>query len=104
MFGSDVFLLARIANGEPERSLARYDLSRISTALQPLAERLIAAGHLERRAIWDEFLARGFERAPTPGATPEPKPTADAVAEPIEPSPPAPLPLEDRDKGPRVTS
>jgi len=29
MFGSDAFLLARIANGEPEGSLARYDLSRV---------------------------------------------------------------------------
>jgi hypothetical protein len=54
-------------------------LSRISPALLPLAERLIVAGHLERRAIWDEFLARGFDRAPTAGTTPEPERTADAV-------------------------
>jgi hypothetical protein len=61
MFGSDAFLLARIANREPARSLDEYDLSRISPALRTLAERLIVAGHLERRAIWDEFLARGLE-------------------------------------------
>jgi len=84
MFGADVFLLARIANGEPAGSLDRYDLSRISPALRPLAERLIGAGHLERRAIWDEFLARGFERAPTPHATPEPAPAADAVDAPVK--------------------
>jgi len=89
MFGSDAFLLARIASGEPKESLDGHDLSRISPALLPLAGRLIVAGHLERRAIWDEFLTRGFERAPIPGATPEPEPTAEAVLEPIEPSPPA---------------
>jgi len=97
MFGSDVFLLARIANGGPEGSLAGYDLSRITPALLPLAERLIVAGHLERRAIWDEFLARGFERTPTLQATPRPEPAADAAIEPIKPPPPpdpaSPAPL-----------
>ena len=45
MFGSDVFLLARIANRGPEGSLDDFDMSRISPALRPLAERLIVAGH-----------------------------------------------------------
>ncbi len=91
MFRSDVFLLARIADREPEGSLAGYDLSRISPTLLPLAERLIAAGHIERRAIWDEFVARGYERAQTPRAIPEPEPSADAAIEPIgPPSPPDP--------------
>ncbi len=78
MFRSDVFLLARIADREPEGSLAGYDLSRISPTLLPLAERLIAAGHIERRAIWDEFVARGYERArplaQSPSQSPRPMP------------------------------
>ena len=60
MFDADVLLLARIANGEPGGSLAHYDLSLISPELLPLAARLIVASHVERRDIWDEFLARAF--------------------------------------------
>ncbi len=63
MFGADAFLLARIANSEPAGSLAGYDLARISPTLRPLAERLIVANHLERWAIWDEFL-REVSNAP----------------------------------------
>ncbi len=84
MFGSDVSLLARISDRQPEGSLAGCDLSRVSPALRPLAERLIVAGHLERRAIWAEFLARAFERPPIPRAAPEPEPAADAAIEPME--------------------
>ncbi len=96
MFGSDVSLLARISDRQPEGSLAGCDLSRVSPALRPLAERLIVAGHLERRAIWAEFLARAFERPPIPRAAPEPEPAADAAIEPMEgqspPDPPSPAP------------
>jgi len=88
MFGADAFLLARIANGQPGGSLAHHDLSRITPALRPLAERLIVAGHLERRAIWDEFLARRFERTPALQATSKRGPAADAAIEPTQPPPP----------------
>jgi hypothetical protein len=92
MFGSDVFLLARIANGAPAESLDQYDLCRISAALRPWAERLIVADHHERRVIWDEFLARGLERAPTPQAAPELEPAATTAFKPKRsPSPPDPL-------------
>ena len=73
MFGSDAYLLAQIANGEPDGSTDGYDMTWISPALRPLVERLLAASSNERRAIWDEFLARGFERGPTLQTTPEPE-------------------------------
>ncbi len=85
MFGSDAFLLARIANAEPEGALAQYDLSRISPAFLPLAERLIVAGHHQRRAIWEEFLARGVERTRPIEAAAVPEPAADAAGEPARP-------------------
>ncbi len=88
MFGSDALLLARIANGEPEGSLVGHDLSRTSPALRPLAERLIVAGPDERRAIWDEFLARGFERPAIRHRAPDPEPAADALVDPMEPQAP----------------
>ncbi len=52
MFGSDAFLLARLANGEPEESLAGYDLRDIdgATAIGRAADRggpSRATGHLE---------------------------------------------------------
>jgi putative DNA primase/helicase len=91
MFGSDAFLLAQIANGEPDGSTDGYDMTWISPALRPLVERLLAAGSNERRAIWDEFLARGFERAATLRATPDADPASVAVVAPMEPaSPPVP--------------
>ena len=88
MFGSDAFLLAQIANGEPDGSTDGYDMTWISPALRPLVERLLAAGSNERRAIWDDFLARGFERGPTLQATPEPEPATGTVVAPMEPTSP----------------
>jgi putative DNA primase/helicase len=97
MFGSDTYLLAQIANGEPDGSTDEYDMTWISPALRPLVERLLAAGSNERRAIWDEFLARGFERAPTLQTAPEPGPPSGAVVAPMEPpsppNPPEPTPV-----------
>jgi hypothetical protein len=94
MFGSDAYLLAQIANGEPDGSTDGYDMTWISPALRPLVERLLAASSNERRGIWNEFLARGFERSPTLQTTPEPERPSGAVIAPMEPSsppnPPAP--------------
>jgi hypothetical protein len=88
MFGSDAYLLAQIANGEPDGPTDGYDMTWISPALRPLVERLLAASSNDRRAIWDEFLARGFERDPTLQATPEPERPSRAVIAPMEPSSP----------------
>ena len=98
MFDADALLLARIASGEPGESSAHYDLSLISPELLSLAGQLIVASPVERRDIWDEFLARAVDRAPIVATTPEPElePAADAygVFEPIDPtSPPSPLAL-----------
>jgi hypothetical protein len=69
---SDTFLLARIANRGAEESLADYDLDRMSTALQPLAERLIVAGHRERQLQFRKKKQtsnfRGAERGRTDSA------------------------------------
>ena len=43
MFGTDLLLLAGIADRESEESLADFDLGRISPELRPLAGRLGAA-------------------------------------------------------------
>jgi RecA-family ATPase len=43
MFGTDLLLLAGIADRESEESLADFDVGRISPELRPLAERLGAA-------------------------------------------------------------
>jgi len=106
MFGSDALLLARIANAEPDASLARYDLSRISPALRPLVERLVVAGHQERRAIWEEFLARGFEHASGIPATPASERAVAAVVEPARraspPDPPLPEPFIQNPASPRL--
>src|ERR1700678_3261269 len=91
MFGSDAYLLAQIANGEPDGSTDGYDMTWISPALRPLVARLLAAGSNERRAIWDEFLARGFESGPTLQTTLEPARPSRAIVAPMEPpSPPHP--------------
>ncbi len=80
MFGADASLLARIANREPEASLDWHDLRRVSPSLLPLAERLDAAGHVERLAIWDEFLAHGLDRASDVQAAPVPNPAAQSAS------------------------
>ncbi len=87
MFGSDVFLLAQIANRDPEGSSAAYDLSRITPALRSLVEWRVAAGPIEHRAVWDEFLTRSFECTPTLQAISKPEPAADAATVPIKPPP-----------------
>ncbi len=55
------------------------------------------ASHLERRAIWNEFLARAFERGGPLQATPARAPAADALLEPTgrpsSPDSPPPAPL-----------
>jgi hypothetical protein len=56
MFGSDATMLARLAHYGPVDPDSAYVLSRVSARLRPLAERLLAAGHGDRQAIWDEFL------------------------------------------------
>jgi hypothetical protein len=84
MFGADTFLLARIARREPAGLLAELDLGRMSPALQPLAERLIVAGHRERQMIWDEFLAREVAYARTVHVETAPEPAEDADGTPVD--------------------
>ncbi len=57
MFGSDALLLAKLAGCAVETEAHGCDLSRVSSVLRPLAERLLAASKSERQAIWNEFLA-----------------------------------------------
>ena len=85
MFDADALLLARIASGDPGESSAHYDLSLISPELLPLAAQLIVASPVERREIWDEFLARAVDRAPILATTPE-----------TEPEPAMPMPFSSR--------
>jgi len=73
----------------------RYDLSRVSPSLRPLAERLLAAGPRERQAIWDDFLAGRFGQAVTTRAAPATDsapvaPCAVPMNTPLCPSAPAP--------------
>jgi putative DNA primase/helicase len=71
MFRSDASLLASLAGCAPDIRDSGYDLSRASAAFRPVAERLLAAGHSQRQAIWDEFLARCSAQAGVSAAGPE---------------------------------
>jgi hypothetical protein len=86
MFSNDAILLAQLANRGSNDSARRYDLSRVSPRLRPLAERLVAAGPRERQGIWDDFLAGQFGQVLT---TPAP-----SVTEPLSPAPTAIPPIE----------
>ncbi len=74
MFGSDAFLLSRLAGCGTEVLGPGYDLSRASPGFRALAERLLAANLAERQAIWTEFLAERIGGAPAGAAAHEPKP------------------------------
>ncbi len=85
MFASDAFLLAKLAACGSEIPGRGYDLSRASSALRPLAERLLAASTEERQDIWIEFLARCGGQA-VADATAAPESTPEPVQLPAEPT------------------
>ncbi len=75
MFGADAFLLANLAGcGGTHLAGSAHDLSGVSGALRPLAERLLGASLSERQTIWNEFLAGrlGQVRAGAIAAAPDP--------------------------------
>jgi len=112
MFGSDAFLLAKLAGCGTEKPGHGFDLSRASPALRPLAERLLAASVSERQAIWNEFLAgrSGEADAVAAAAEPEPgpvqQPAVPALVAPAMPAAAVALPPPepaDPERGVRMT-
>ena len=77
MFRSDVLVLAELASCRlVDDQGPRHNLSCVSPAVRPLAERLLAASPHQRQAIWDQFLAGCaacssiMPVAPVPGCAP----------------------------------
>jgi putative DNA primase/helicase len=101
-----VLVLAELASCGPVDDLGpRHDLSCVSPAVRPLAERLLAASPHQRQAIWDQFLAGGaahsliMPAAPVPGCAPN-----VAISAPVPPNAPAQVPVgPTSERGVRMT-